>query len=274
MYINQWAWLGSREFYTKKLASLATIELPVEKWSYESKNDYGILYSYLDFTFQKLMQERNDAKEEDKQFYIYEGDTAACFNTGLFDKNWQPIYFVCVKNPQEGKQPWMFTSFYNSYTINSTSIPTASISCLRRANYFDDPGALIFNVNLDIVPQWRHILDDAENFKRIPEQLRELGKGACRNLIDGAITRVKDRIAANYKTVVPQYYRDRNNTQGKIQLLAPLYLTNEAKPDLALVLSLSDDKTVYYGHTCLTTEMAYNNARLIARPDSVWLISL
>ncbi len=34
---------------------------------------------------------------------------------------------------------------------------------------------------------------------------------------------------------------------------------------------LSEDKTVYYGHTCLTTEMAYNNARLIARPDSYWL---
>lgn len=48
-------------------------------------------------------------------------------------------------------------------------------------------------------------------------------------------------------------------------------LTNPDTPDLALVLSLSEDKTVYYGHTCLTTEMAYNNARLIARPDSYWL---
>lgn len=37
------------------------------------------------------------------------------------------------------------------------------------------------------------------------------------------------------------------------------------------IISLSEDKTVYYGHTCLTTEMAYNNARLIARPDSYWL---
>ena len=64
---------------------------------------------------------------------------------------------------------------------------------------------------------------------------------------------------------MPQLYR------GKIQLLAPLYLTNPNNPDLALVLSLSDDKTVYYGHTCLTIEMAYNNARLIARPDSYWL---
>lgn len=139
------------------------------------------------------------------------------------------------------------------------------MSELRRANYFKDPGALIFDVNLEILPQWDHILYDEENFLRIPEQLQANGKEFCQSLIDGAIRSVKKRIEANYKTIVPQFYK------GKIQLLAPLYLTNPDKPDLALVLSMSDDKTVYYGHTCLTTEMAYNNARLIARPDSYWL---
>ena len=121
------------------------------------------------------------------------------------------------------------------------------------------------DIKLDIIPQWDHILYDEENFLRIPEQLRTNGKEFCQNIIGGAIGSVKKRIEANYKKVVPQLYND------KIQLLVPLYLTNPDKPDLALVLSLSDDKTVYYGHTCLTTEMAYNNARLIARPDSYWL---
>lgn len=269
MFLNEWAFLGSYDFYNRRLESLATNDLPVEKWSYQNKNDYGILRSYLTFTFEKLWNERAEATEDKKQSFVFEGDNAACFNTGLFDKNWQPIYFYCVKNPKEGRQPWMFKTFFNSFTIQTAGIPTAIISSLRRANYFDDPGALIFNVNLDIIPQWNHILDDEENFNRIPEQIRNLGKGACQNMIDGAISRVKNRIAANYKTVVPQYYRGSNG--GRIQLLAPLYLTNENKPDLALVLSLNEDKTLYLGHTCLTTEMAYNNARLIARPDSDWL---
>ena len=199
------------------------------------------------------------------QKMIYMDDNIACFNTGLYDKTWQPIYFYCIKNHIEGFQKWRFKSFYNSYTINTTDISTADVSNLRRANYFEDPSALIFDVNLDIVPQWSHILYDEENFLRIPEQLRANGKEFCQSLIDGSINKVKKRIQANYKTIVPQLYR------GKIQLLAPLYLTNPETPDLALVLSLSDDKTVYYGHTCLTTEMAYNNARLIARPDSYWL---
>lgn len=136
---------------------------------------------------------------------------------------------------------------------------------LRRPNYFSDPAALVYDMNLNIVPQWEHIIYTPENFNRIPEQIRIMGPDMCQNAISGSIDTTRKRIQANYKTVVPQWY------SKKIQLLAPLYVTNPDKPDLALVLSLSDDKTRYFGHTCLTTEMAYNNARLIARPESYWL---
>lgn len=265
MRLKDWAFTGNFDFFKRKLSLLATNELLPEKWSYAGKDDFGILKNYLLFTFEKLYQEREIANEEDKQQIIYIGEHEACFNTGLYDKTWQPIYFYCDKNPNEGYQPWIFKAFYNSYTIKATGLSSSVTINLKRANYFENPSALIFDANLDIVPQWNHILYDEENFKRIPEQLRDNGKEFCQNIIDGAIRSVKKRIDANYKTIVPQYYR------GKIQLLAPLYLTNADQPDLALVLSLSDDKTVYYGHTCLTTEMAYNNARLIARPDSYWL---
>lgn len=266
MLLKDWAFIGSYEFFTNRLRVLASDELAPEKWSYAGKNDFGILKNYLYFTFDRLWAEREQAgTEEGKQQIIYMGEKVACFNTGLYDKAWQPIYFYCVKNPNEGRQEWMFKAFYNSYTISFTDIPTAAVSGLRRANYFDDPSALIFDVRLSIVPQWNHILYDDENFNRLPESIRANGREFCQNLIEGSIHSVIKRIKANYKTIVPQLYN------GKIQLLAPLYLTNPEKPDLALVLSLSDDRTVYYGHTCLTTEMAYNNARLIARPDSYWL---
>lgn len=70
---------------------------------------------------------------------------------------------------------------------------------------------------------------------------------------------------ANYKTAVPQYYKRR------IQLLIPICLINEGIPDLAMVVSKSPTGDIYLGHTCLTLDMAYNNARLIARPESMWL---
>ena len=265
MRLKDWSFLGNYEFFTNRLQMLATNDLPPEKWSYAGKNDFGILKNYLSFTFEKLWKEREGAPDSDKQKYIYMDDKVGCFNTGLYDKTWQPIYFYCIKNPIEGFQEWRFTAFYNSYTIKFTDIPTSVVSDLQRASYFANPSALIYDIKLDIIPQWDHILYEEENFLRIPEQLRANGREFCQNLIEGAIGSVKKRIEANYKTVVPQLYN------GKIQLLAPLYLTNPDKPDLALVLSLSDDETVYYVHTCLTTEMVYNNARLIARPESYWL---
>ena len=46
---------------------------------------------------------------------------------------------------------------------------------------------------------------------------------------------------------------------------------NKRIEELALVLSKMPGG-YYQGHTCLTMEMAYNNARLIARPESNWLL--
>lgn len=266
MNLDSWCYRGRHDNYDAKLKTLATNELPPEKWDFAGKTDSEILRNYIFYTFDKLWNERECCQNDsDKNTVIYEDGFQACFNTGLFDKNWQPIYFYCRPNHLADFQPWKFTSFYNSYTIKYTNISTEIVNTLRRPNYFQDPSSLIYNINLDIVPQWNHILDEEENYLRIPEQLRANGKDFCRNLITGAIESVKKRIQANYKTVVPQWYK------GKIQLLAPLYLTNPSNPDLALVLSLSEDGCQYFGHTCLTVEMAYNNARLIARPDSYWL---
>ena len=44
------------------------------------------------------------------------------------------------------------------------------------------------------------------------------------------------------------------------------------KPDLAMTLSVMDG--YYLGHTCLTLEMAYLNARVLSRPLAPWLTEL
>jgi hypothetical protein len=52
-------------------------------------------------------------------------------------------------------------------------------------------------------------------------------------------------------------------------LLLPLCLNTKAKADLALVIE--KENGVYRASTCLTLDMAINNARLIAKPDDEWL---
>lgn len=70
------------------------------------------------------------------------------------------------------------------------------------------------------------------------------------------------RAAANYTLAVPQFYA------GRIQLLLPLCLTGDT-PELALAVQREDG--FYSARTCLTLEMAYNNARLICRPETSWI---
>ena len=44
------------------------------------------------------------------------------------------------------------------------------------------------------------------------------------------------------------------------------------KIDCALALEADDSNASYIAHTILTLKMAYNDARLITRPDSDWLV--
>lgn len=81
--------------------------------------------------------------------------------------------------------------------------------------------------------------------------------------IESAVNAAKRRVKRNYKTAIPQYNR------GRVQLLLPLCITSRDKADLALVVSRENQ--VYRGETVLTLDMAYNNARLLARPDREWL---
>ena len=220
-----------------------------EKWSFGDRDDNSILKSYLEHTFRKI-------REEGK---LYETDSYAVFHTGLFTKKYQEIYAYFEININPGAQKWYLKGFYTKYDLNK-NIDRNNLP--GRANYFEDPALLVFNTNYDIEPQFDHILDNPENKERIPENLRDKPYN-LRALFEGAIKQAKHMIDANYKTAVPQYYN------GGIQLLIPICLHDEQKPDLALVVSKGEG--VYYGHTCLTLEMAYNNARLIARPDSSWL---
>ena len=83
-----------------------------------------------------------------------------------------------------------------------------------------------------------------------------------RRVFKGAVEEAENRVKANYTLAIPQYYND------SIQLLLPLCLTGEA-PELALAVQKKDG--YYAGRTCLTLEMAYNNARLIIRPEKNWI---
>ena len=147
--------------------------------------------------------------------------------------------------------------FFTAYELNRLGISDRP----ERANYFKNPELLLFDWHYPIDIQFKHILDDPENKKRLPASF--LSSNNKINILTGAINTMIKKVTANYKMAIPQYYN------GKIQLLLPLCLMDSTTPDIAI--AVTKQATCYQGHTCLTLDMAYNNARLIARPQSNWL---
>ena len=244
MKLFEYAYCGK---YNSTLANLAM--LSPEKWSFGDKNDNSILKSYVEHTFSRLYEENK----------ILESENYAIFNTGLFDEYYKPICAYFIKNTVPDRQKWYLDGFYTEYQLITMKV----MDMPERANYFDDPSELVFDTHLDIVPQYDHIFGDQENIERLPAGIRNSAMRV--QLFDGAIGTAKRMLEANYKTAIPQFYK------GKMQLLVPICLQTPNVPDLALTCMKTEDKRKYLGCTCLTLEMAYNNARLIAKPESNWL---
>ena len=221
--------------YTDQLASIAAPEI----WSNDTYPNNGILANYMVHTFEKLKSEKN----------IIITKEYGLFNTGLFTDFYEPIFAYATE-----KQPVSFMTPYELGNVNIDQYP-------ERANYFKDPSLLLFDWHYQINIHYKHILKDINNIKRIPKNIQD-DKNILNNL-NGSIETMKKRVSANYKIAIPQYF------DKKIQLLLPLCLETDNIPDLALVVTKVGD--VYQGHTCLTLDMAYNNARLIAKPESNWL---
>jgi hypothetical protein len=224
-----------------------------EDWDYKttaSPHAHPILRNYLTYTYRRLAEE--------KKISITTDEAHACWNTGLITSAQEPIFMLLSKNMLTGPQAyWHFSKFARKgeWEMNRfSSLPDI-------AHYFEDPSALVLDIRKDLRVNVEHVV--SENISRFPSALQDRSAFELQNLIKGAIDSARERVRRNYKTAVPQYY------QGSVQLLLPLTLTDPAKADLALVVEKFSD--FYRAATCLTLDMAYNNARQLARPDRDWL---
>ena len=234
----------------------------------------------------------------------------AVWNTGLVDNVYDPIYaFFKANNHQNPMvtQDWIFIGFG---TANShfQSIITDFPYQPKAAQYFDNPRELFYDVaanrptygkehifreNIDRLPTGFLKKGAPLSFKfepeaaKLPKVLRDdyykrLSEAIYANeewlqllitRFNNALDIALSRVAWNYKTAIPMYYVN----ERKMQLMLPLALEKNGVIDVALVCNHKYDPSTnvnnYEGKTIFTLPMAYNNARLITRPDSDWLMA-
>jgi hypothetical protein len=237
--------------FDDNIETLAQLAEP-EDWDYKNTSNptsKPILRNYIRYTYKRLAEEKKVAVTPDEKY--------ACWNTGLVTPNQEAVYIVFAENKlPDHPAYWHFWKFVRrgEHGLNIFS------SLPDMAHYFEDPSVLVYDTRKEFRANIEHIV--ADNRHRFPQTLQIMNNIGLQNLVKGAIDSVQERVKRNYKTAIPQYYN------GSMQLLLPLSLT-DPKADLALVVERFGD--FYRASTCLTLDMAYNNARQLARPDRDWL---
>ncbi len=250
-----------------QLDELKQMALP-ESWQFkkpavETKNqDTPILERYINTIFRKQAIEYNSEPDKQKASkYIHIENECVCFHTGLYTPRYKGIYAYFDRNKRcDSTRDWHLRCFCDELS--------------SRLKYIEPlPDRPVFNMlqqGMNFNPEWNirvnveHILCDAENLERIPTKIRKAKNLPL--LLETAVELARRKAVIEPGLVPPQGY------MGKMQYLLPIYLTNMDKPDLAMTLTPMDG--YYLGNTCLTLEMAYLNARAIAKPITPWLTNL
>lgn len=288
-----WAYLGYLPNVLSELKGLAL----KEHWEFKNQpidpnRPLPILYSYLHHTFGRLVLE--------KKVVVSDSAPLAAINTGLVDPRYEPIFALFEPN-DTGPRPWQLRGFcIAGEDANGQNLVRHFNPLPQPAHYFDQPADLLYDTRMGMPElDWRHVI--IERIDRYPEEFIEdhwpsnfpkedtsQMSGAERTLyydkVGAAIednkrtyrkimNRVKDavdlsikRVSWNFKTAIPQYYP----RVKQLQLLLPVCLVSDEFVDVALAVEKTKSGN-YLGHTVLTLDWAYRNARLICRPDSDWL---
>ncbi len=286
------------------ICGIHEVLLPGEQWGFPRSEEnpalirrctrYQILESYLRHTFSKLMLEYNDKNSDNYGKIVFSQDRKYCyFNTGLLTKYAQDLYLTGEVHAlrEDG-----------IFTCNNPRFVDSKIELVKHYGFAQrdiDPGPgmasfyrsvseIVYDPSITIdftESKLEHIIDDGIRRNRFPKKytVSQTGKPippwSLAQMLNNAIKISCMMAQRNYKYVIPQYRPagveyvggKRVRYEGQIQFLMPIYLSADyfSPPDFALVLSRRDG--FYVPETILLLPWAYNNARILCKPDNSWL---
>lgn len=255
--------------------------------------------------------EEADKRKREEFLYFDESNLFVIMNVGLITPAYEEIYLVFQRNRNPGMQPWFANEFCVStqsgqncrllkslgkrlpkwpaflsakagvsYAVDaSVTVPFECI--LRNLSRFPEMVLARFCKNVvgveillqtalrdrDESREWR-----AESFQAFERAF--VNTPICTSRLETelsyALGRCEQRLRLDYRTLVPFYYPPMDS----ISFMLPLSFTpgDPMAVDVILVVSYNRLQNRYEGHTILTKQMAYGNARLIAKPFENWLM--
>ena len=121
---------------------------------------FPILASYLKYTFRQLAFE--------EKVKIAPTEDVAAFNTGLFDRKFDPIFAFFRKNVGPEPQPWRLSSFAVAGENDGKELVARFAPLPERARFFERREDLVFDGDAEIVLDAEHCL--VERACRLPSE--------------------------------------------------------------------------------------------------------
>lgn len=276
---------SKRNPYPKNLSVLQKMALK-EPWEDNGKTN-GLLDNYLCYTYARVKEDDKIALSDDK--------LSGCWNTGLVDLRYLPIY--CYMTRKGVQDRWVFQGF----CIDGEGLGKVMASKIavlpKRALYFTTTNLLFESDSNNLSVDYDHII--TEHPSRLPKEWlkRALGSGFSEQLDTEDAAQYDERIGTiiskdeaalpllqtllkqaieislmrcewNYKTAIPYYDPNSKN----IGWFLPLCTRSKdgLTPFAALVVT-KENSGRYQGQTIYKLSWAYRCARLVCRPDSDWL---
>ena len=130
-----------------------------EDWTVSKDSPWGVLKSYIRYTFQRAMETGVVSFADDK--------SAAIFNTGLVDKNYDGIYGYFVPNTKDGaRQKWFLNGFFTPGVNGLGKHAIQKFEKMPERVEWLKPERVYFNSKFTIYPNFEHIV--FERIERLP----------------------------------------------------------------------------------------------------------
>lgn len=280
-----------------------------ENWSFTGQNDYGILKQYLKHTYLRASIDGHIAQTKDAAafdtglvddsyqpmyaYFVANNDPCA--------QPWRLMGF-CVRGADLGKKmsaqlagklsdgvSWFKEDPERVYFEPDSRVEKDVEHCMveRAFRLTSDLWKKILRDEKfsEMLQGWISIHENAEKTGRLDRAAEEEWIDALRRHpqynavlhelageLDNAIELAQRKAHWDYTTAVPIYYPRKQN----FAFLLPLsFGLDKSRVDCALVVERLTEKAapqcVYQAQTVLTLPMAYNDARLLKKPDVSWL---
>ena len=248
-----------------------------------------MLKSYFNHMFDKVMEDGLLSVHPDGQSRV---------SHRLAHPSDQDIYAVFV--PNDGTMPGLVLSWiqypdglglgnilqgYEELPVRPRFITRA-----EQAFYAPQSGApecdwtRLLTENVSRIP--RQLIHDATDDRVLLPDLRDVGKEAYMDCLEEAARRLADdegmdRLVGWFEAALDRTLETPHGLQARrsawhgkgkcVALTLPLHV-HQRDVNVALAVEWDAAQGCYVGINLLTMEMAYNNARLIARPEARWLV--